>query len=717
MLGFVAMMLLTLEPCIAMSQQPAEPPARTARQAYLFEVPLPLQDDVDLTLRSQLEKRLAELPPGGERPIFVLEFAAPEGQSAEGSQFERAMSLARFLASERMSRVRTIAYLPRSVVGHAVLPVLACEEIAVAEDAELGAAGQGEQFVDGVMRDTYARVAELRRTVPAAVALGMLDRDLEVMRVETLDGGVNYVTGEELAELQAQGTVSKVETIVGRGDLANFTGRQLRLQYGFASQLANSREALARELGVPASALLESSPVQEGWTVVRVDLTGRVNSEQITRIIRLLEDRLRRGTGILVVLRLDSPGGSPADSLRLAHYLAGLDRTEARTCAWVVGHARSDAALIALACDDLAMSEGARLGGPGERFLRAEELVDLRAPVQQVAKAQQREWSLLMAMIDRDLPVYRYQRQGTGEQRLMSAEEAAEQPEPDRWNRGAQIATRDGLTTAEAVQLELVDYQADDLQQLLRQYEVREGAETLEAGWLISRIEELASKSWFSRTLLFVAFFALITEVSSPGLGVAGFLSAICFLLFFWAQFLNGTADWLEVVLFVGGIACMMLEIFLLPGFGVFGIGGALMVIASIVLASQTFVLPQNSYQMEQLPGSLFTVVAALFGAVAALFVVSRYAHRAPLLKNLALTPPSADDPEVERRATIADYRHLLHKPGRALTRLAPAGKARFGDEVVDVTTEGDFIAPDTPIYVVEVRGHHVVVRAVDGSV
>jgi membrane-bound serine protease (ClpP class) len=195
-------------------------------------------------------------------------------------------------------------------------------------------------------------------------------------------------------------------------------------------------------------------------------------------------------------------------------------------------------------------------------------------------------------------------------------------------------------------------------------------------------------------------------------LGVPGFISAFCFLLFFWAQFLNGTAGWLEVLLFLGGITCVAMEIFVLPGFGVFGIGGALMMITSIMLASQTFVIPQNSYQFEQLPRSMFTVIAAGFGAVTAMVIMSRYMGQTPFLRHLLLAPPSSESAEQhERRESLVDYAHLLHKPGIATTRLSPAGKARFGEEVLDVISEGELIPAQSRIHVVEVLGNRVVVR------
>ena len=58
-----------------------------------------------------------------------------------------------------------------------------------------------------------------------------------------------------------------------------------------------------------------------------------------------------------------------------------------------------------------------------------------------------------------------------------------------------------------------------------------------------------------------------------------------------------------------------------MPGFGVFGVGGGIMVLLSIVLASQTFIFPRNAYQLEQVPGSLFTMVVACGGVMSARLV------------------------------------------------------------------------------------------------
>jgi membrane-bound serine protease (ClpP class) len=49
---------------------------------------------------------------------------------------------------------------------------------------------------------------------------------------------------------------------------------------------------------------------------------------------------------------------------------------------------------------------------------------------------------------------------------------------------------------------------------------------------------------------------------------------------------------------------------------------------------------------------------------------------------------------------------------GTAVTVLRPSGKARFADHVVDVVTEGEFIASQTPVTVIQTDGMRVVVKS-----
>ena len=141
--------------------------------------------------------------------------------------------------------------------------------------------------------------------------------------------------------------------------------------------------------------------------------------------------------------------------------------------------------------------------------------------------------------------------------------------------------------------------------------------------------------------LLFFGTSALIAEVSSPGLMGPGFLALLFYALFFWLAFLKGDANALEIVLFLIGAVCIGLEIFVVPGFGIFGIGGGLMVILSIVLASQTWVIPRNEYQFEKLPESLLTVLTAGAGLLVGLYIMHRFFAKATGVRHITFTPPN----------------------------------------------------------------------------
>lgn len=685
------------------ADEPASAPAVGLRRGYLVPVLLPITGDEDTRLKRTIDKLLSELPVEGARPVLVLEFRTRVGQAGEASQFERSLSLARYLAGPRLSRVKTVAYMPADVRGHAVLVAMACENLMLSPDARFGEAGVGEEFIDPTMRRGYAEIASRRRTLPEAVALGMLDKQLGVYRARTLDG-TRYVLDEELRQLQEQAAVSEVQTVSPAGDFLSLTGDQLR-EMGFASHLVADRQQLAAAVDVPIGSLEEDPSLLAGWRAARIELRGRITASLVNQTLRSIEEARRRQEFNFLCVWIDSPGGSPADSIRLAQALAELDASEVRTVAFVSDQARSDAALPALACDHLVLVESGLLGGPGDHQPGTEELENLRQPVQQLAAAKGRDWSLMLGLVDRRVDVYRFRQEGTGQVRYLSEEEADGLA---GWQRGEPLDLRRGLLAREAESLGLARAVVRDFGEFVPMYNLEQEPQTIEAPWAEAAVERLAAQPWFARTLLFVAFFALMTEASKPGLGAAGFVSGLCFLLFFWSQFLNGNAGWLEVLLFLGGVACIAIELFAIPGFGIFGIGGGLMIIVSIVLASQTFVLPQNSYQFQQLPASLSMVVIGGAGAVASLVFVRRVMPYVPVLNRVMLPPPEPE--ELDRREALVSWSHLQGKRGTTTTRLNPAGKARFGDEIVDVLSDGELLPAGTAVYVAEVRGNRVLV-------
>ena len=141
--------------------------------------------------------------------------------------------------------------------------------------------------------------------------------------------------------------------------------------------------------------------------------------------------------------------------------------------------------------------------------------------------------------------------------------------------------------------------------------------------------------------------------------------------------------------MFLAGIGFILLEIFVIPGFGIFGLGGGAMVVASLVLASQTFILPHSKSQMIELRNSLAVVAVACVGVIAVAFSARKYLPKTPFFSRMILQPPQDEQREaLEEHEMLADYSHLIGQTGTTKTDLMPTGKALVDHELIDVIAE-----------------------------
>ena len=394
------------------------------------------------------------------------------------------------------------------------------------------------------------------------------------------EASTEYVTAAGLEELRQRHTIQSQETLIRKGEQVQFSAAELR-RLGFVKRLAANRLDVVRALGLPTGAVEQDPSQGEAWRAVRVNLKGPINSEKVEQAIRLIQDEIRLHNANFVCLWIDSDGGPPSDAQRLADFLVDRDPSAVRTVAYIPVQARDTAALVALACDQIVMHPGAVLGGPGS-YQMSEDEIKLTGPaVQELAPKKMRSWSLWQAMIDPQLDVYTCTRLGDVEY-FCDEELAAQQPKPGeggdapRWRKGPLVTTpgvafRVGGT--QAVDFHLANHTVENLTEFRRLYDLENDPTLIEPSWADLLVDMLRSPG-ITALLLLIGGVALYLELHSPGIGIGGFVAAVCFVLFFWSHYLGGTAGWLEIVLFLAGIACLLLEVFVLPGFAVFGIGG-----------------------------------------------------------------------------------------------------------------------------------------------
>ncbi|MEZ6134768.1 MAG: NfeD family protein [Pirellulaceae bacterium] len=700
-----------------------EAPEAVQRDGYIVDVELPLVGDRDERVRQQILRIADAANDAEQRPVVVMRFRASPitnvgeplngGMGTRGSQFERCLALARFMTSPDASRVRLIAYLPQTVEGHAVLPVLACEDILAAPEAELGRAAIDEPL-DATVSGAYRDVVSRRATMPEAIVLAMLDPQVEVYSVDLADGSTSIVGREAARAMREAGQVLSEETLWEGGRLAAFNGQQMRVRR-WIGQTVNDETELASALGLGTS-LRTPRQLPRQWKAVAVTIAGKLGKSRVNQLIRAVTDATNNDDVNLIVLYMQPATCSFVDAARLASTIAGLgeEGREVYTLSIVTEPIAGAAGLIAVGCDEAVVLSGASLGPDMEQTNSLGN-----APMQRVlddlAAQTGRPLALMAVLADPAMEANEFTHQGTGKRAIFTDWSMDQQADANIWQIKAKVAGGGPLENDIALRYRLIDSVDDSASIALARLGLDRMPAELAMPWLDASIQMVLANAWIPRLLLTIGFFALMAELGNPGIGAGGFLAAVCFLGFFWIEGLNGNVELLEILLFVAGLVALALEIFVVPGFGVFGIGGLLMVFTSVVLASQTFVWPTTSAQLNEVAVNLFWVACLAFGGMVGLLFMHKHLERLPMLRWLSLQPGGTDDlDEIDIRESVAHREHLLGQDGLTTTRLNPSGKAQFGHEIVAVVGTGTLIDEGTPVRVVEVRGNLVLVEALE---
>src|SRR5262249_20975699 len=199
------------------------------------------------------------------------------------------------------------------------------------------------------------------------------------------------------------------------------------------------------------------------------------------------------------------------------------------------------------------------------------------------------------------------------------------------------------LDASNAKSLRIAQYTVDnrDVKEVYTLYGVNEkDVRDSKPGWL-DDFAAFIRRTEISILLVIIAFAGLILEFKMPGSTIPGLVSLICFILFFWAHaYANGATIYLAIALFVLGLILLGVEIFILPGFGVTGISGVLLILAAVGLATMEKA-PSSSEEWTTFAGQLVKYGLSLVAAGIAVALLARYLPKIPYANRLMLAPPT----------------------------------------------------------------------------
>jgi membrane-bound serine protease (ClpP class) len=719
MVGLAAAVIVLLVSPASRSLAWQEQEEDTKNPGQFFQVALPVTDEVIDSLRSTVLSYLGRAAAQEGEPTLIFEFP-PKDDSEGHSDVWASSRLADFLATDLRSAKRTIAYVPGSLKGFAVLAAMACDEIAMGDDAELGPIPVAEGEVNPIARTTVLELLVNRKGRNADLLLGMLDPQLDLREVLTADRRTHFVLASNLESFRRENQIIRESPAWEGGKRGVLTAERAR-SLQVANVLASTRARVIQAYNLDASA---AGPTASGPLVpLLIQIEGPIDAVKEQYLKRRIAQAVREQRVNLIVFRLNSAGGQVDAAKGVADQIAGLHTLGVRTIAFVDDRALGVSALLALACDEIVVRDAARMGdvtttvsGGGQLEPIDERTAKLLAhDAEDLARKKLHPEAVARAMVDPTVTLVSATDAQSGALVYLSAEEA--ELAPERYKLQGTIKPAGSVLTLDsdsAIQLGMSREKAETLESWLKSQGIKD-VRTDQPSWVDALVTTLNS-SWMSGLLLFVGLFMLILELKLPGVGLPAIISALAFLLFFWSHWLGGTADRLEILLFLAGMVAIALELFVFPGFGIFGVSGILMVLSSVVMASHTFIWPTQEYEYRQMGGTLGRITLTIVAVVTGAILLGRYFPHMPIFRRMILVPEeSATGAGIEKPDLDPDgpLTYLLGERGKTTTVCRPSGKARIGDQLVDVTADGFFIEANAPVEVIEVRGSYVLVRKV----
>lgn len=385
----------------------------------------------------------------------------------------------------------------------------------------------------------------------------------------------------------------------------------------------------------------------------------------------------------LVLIEMNTFGGMVnfADSIR-----SRILDSPLKTVVFINHNAASAGALIALACDRIYMSKGSSIGAASVVDQSGQVLPEkhqsyMRGLMRATAEAKGRDPKVAEAFVDPDVDLPAIKPAG-------------------------KILT---LTSSEAVKIGLADAESASTADLLKIEGISNPQITVHQITVIDRIISFLINPAVSGILILLIIGGIYFEMQTPGIGFALIVAIVAALLFFAPLYIQGLADHWEIALFIAGIILIVLELFVIPGFGVAGILGVICLVCG--LAFSMVVNDYFDFSISE-PGMLFNsfllVIASMVTATVLMVIFGKSLLKTKAFKRLVLQDEqrSAEGYTSSRRSA-----ELVNREGVAKTVLRPSGKVEIDGKWYDAIALDGFIDIGEDIYVEKHENYNLFVR------
>ena len=424
----------------------------------------------------------------------------------------------------------------------------------------------------------------------------------------------------------------------------------------------------------------------KGELVYLIPVEGMIDNS-LARYIERASSDAHGAEASLILLHIDTFGGlvDAADKIRKTILDASIP-----TVAFIDKNAASAGALISYSADRIVMAPGASIGAAtvveGNTGARASEKYQsyMRGLMRATAEANGRDPRIAEAMVDDSLEVPGISEMG-------------------------ELLT---LSASEAFDVDVADAVLPSVDSILEELEISDATQVNHQASGVERFLRFFASPVLQSILMLMMMGGLYFELQSPGLGFPGIMAAVGAALFFAPHYMLGLVESWEIVLFGIGVLLLLAEVFVIPGFGIAGISGLLLVLGSLLAAlvgNVGLAVPGPS----ALTPALSTMAVTLVLLMVLVFSLARYLPASQRFNHLVLAPELSS---AEGYVANETEDELVGSVGRAITPLRPSGTMQLDETSrrLDVVTAGEFVEAGSAVRVVQVRGARVEVRQLD---
>ena len=426
-------------------------------------------------------------------------------------------------------------------------------------------------------------------------------------------------------------------------------------------------------------------------TVYRVPINGTIDLGLPPFIKRTLEEAKTKNASA-VIFDINTFGGRVDAATQIKDAILASD---IETIAFINRRAISAGALISLSCEKIFMTGGALIGAATAVDMSgkkgSEKVISfMREEMASTAEKRGRNKEIARGMVDEDLSFTHLVIDG--DSILVNDIEGRKE--------GKLIS----LTTDQALKYQIADGTFETVSSIIDSlgYGSIELIETSE-NWS-EKIVRFLTDPVVASLLTTFGFLGILFELQSPGWGIPGFVGLTCLILSLSASYIAELATMSDLIFTIAGLALIFLEMLVIPGFGVIGIGGIGLVLYGMYL----LLLPDVPVGDEIVGQAMDGFLIGLLGAVVGLFLLSKIMIKSKFWEQL--TAPSSQEKN-KGYSNSQGWETLKGHSGITDTDLHPSGWIIINDKRIFVVSEGGYIEKGKEIEVLSVEGNRVTVR------